>query len=45
MKEDVSSAPQSVTQVLLTLVLNVVDNPLNAILKQILLVFWLGQSV
>ncbi|THA08486.1 serine/threonine transporter SstT [Rodentibacter pneumotropicus] len=32
-KEDVSSAPQSVTQVLLTLVLNVVDNPLNAIFK------------
>ncbi|OOF83663.1 serine/threonine transporter SstT [Rodentibacter ratti] len=32
-KEDVASAPQSVTQVLLTLVLNVVDNPLNAIFK------------
>lgn len=32
-KEDASSAPQSVTQVLLTLVLNVVDNPLNAIFK------------
>ncbi|QPB43656.1 serine/threonine transporter SstT [Rodentibacter haemolyticus] len=32
-KEDASSAPQSVSQVLLTLVLNVVDNPLNAIFK------------
>ncbi|AOF52318.1 serine/threonine transporter SstT [Rodentibacter caecimuris] len=32
-KEDVTSAPQSVSQVLLTLVLNVVDNPLNAIFK------------
>ncbi|OOF88553.1 serine/threonine transporter SstT [Rodentibacter ratti] len=32
-KEDVASAPQSVAQVLLTLVLNVVDNPLNAIFK------------
>lgn len=32
-KEDVSSAPQSVGQVLLALVLNVVDNPLNAIFK------------
>ncbi|OOF38177.1 serine/threonine transporter SstT [Rodentibacter rarus] len=32
-KEDVTSAPQSVTQVLLTLVLNVVDNPINAIFK------------
>ena len=32
-KEDASSAPQSVGQVMLTLVLNVVDNPLNAIFK------------
>lgn len=32
-KEDASSAPQSVGQVLLALVLNVVDNPLNAIFK------------
>ena len=32
-KEDASSAPQSVGQVMLTLVLNVVDNPLNAILE------------
>ncbi|OOF65575.1 serine/threonine transporter SstT [Rodentibacter sp. Ppn85] len=32
-KEDITSAPQSVSQVLLTLVLNVVDNPLNAIFK------------
>ncbi|MCQ9120423.1 serine/threonine transporter SstT [Rodentibacter pneumotropicus] len=32
-KEDVTSAPQSVSQVLLSLVLNVVDNPLNAIFK------------
>ncbi|BBF02304.1 TPA: serine/threonine transporter SstT [Haemophilus influenzae] len=32
-KEDSSSAPQAVGQVLLTLILNVVDNPLNAIFK------------
>ena len=32
-KEDASSAPQSVGQVMLALVLNVVDNPLNAIFK------------
>lgn len=32
-QEDVTSAPQAVTQVLLTLVLNVVDNPLNALFK------------
>ena len=32
-KKDASSAPQSVGQVMLTLVLNVVDNPLNAIFK------------
>lgn len=32
-KEDSSSAPQAVSQVLLTLILNVVDNPLNAIFK------------
>lgn len=32
-KEDSSSAPQAVDQVLLTLILNVVDNPLNAIFK------------
>lgn len=32
-KEDSSSAPQAVAQVLLTLILNVVDNPLNAIFK------------
>ena len=32
-KEDASSAPQSVGQVMLTLVLSVVDNPLNAIFK------------
>jgi len=32
-KEDASSAPQSVGKVMLTLVLNVVDNPLNAIFK------------
>ncbi|WP_044470280.1 serine/threonine transporter SstT [Mannheimia massilioguelmaensis] len=31
--EDTSTAPQGVSQVLLTLVLNVVDNPLNAIFK------------
>ena len=38
-KEDASSAPQSVGQVMLTLVLNVVDNPLNAIFKATLSVF------
>ncbi|MFC2552762.1 serine/threonine transporter SstT [Aggregatibacter sp. HMT-949] len=32
-KEDASAAPQSVGEVLLALVLNVVDNPLNAIFK------------
>ena len=32
-KEDASSAPQAVGQVLFTLILNVVDNPLNAIFK------------
>ncbi|HHF5654912.1 TPA: serine/threonine transporter SstT [Haemophilus influenzae] len=32
-KEDSSPAPQAVGQVLLTLILNVVDNPLNAIFK------------
>lgn len=32
-REDSSSAPQAVGQVLLALVLNVVDNPLNAIFK------------
>lgn len=32
-QEDVTSAPQAVSQVLLTLVLNVVDNPLNALFK------------
>ncbi|ARB89424.1 serine/threonine transporter SstT [Haemophilus influenzae] len=32
-KEDSSSAPQAVGQVLLTLILNVVDDPLNAIFK------------
>ena len=32
-KEDSSSAPQAVGQVLLTLILNVVDHPLNAIFK------------
>ncbi len=38
-KEDASSAPQSVGQVMLTLVLNVVDNPLNAIFKANFIVF------
>ena len=38
-KEDASSAPQAVGQVLFTLILNVVDNPLNAISKQTLLVY------
>lgn len=33
LKEDASAAPQSVGEVLLALVLNVVDNPLNAIFK------------
>ncbi|MFD1806116.1 serine/threonine transporter SstT [Pasteurella oralis] len=32
-KEDMTSAPQGVEQVLLTLVFNVVDNPLNALFK------------
>ena len=32
-KEDASSAPQAVGQVLFTLILNVVDNPLNEIFK------------
>ncbi|HHT7877025.1 TPA: serine/threonine transporter SstT [Pasteurella multocida] len=32
-KEDMTSAPQGVGQVLLTLVFNVVDNPLNALFK------------
>ena len=32
-KEDASAAPQSVGEVLMALVLNVVDNPLNAIFK------------
>ena len=32
-REDASAAPQSVGEVLLALVLNVVDNPLNAIFK------------
>ena len=32
-KEDASSAPQAVGQVLFTLILNMVDNPLNAIFK------------
>ncbi len=44
-KEDASSAPQSVGQVMLTLVLNVVDNPLNAISKPTLLVCWRGLLV
>ena len=38
-KEDSSSAPQAVGQVLLTLILNVVDNPLMRFSKQTLLVY------